>query len=53
MKLKEIMSGCTIEVHQTTDHPASSYGHPVWVDEDNNAYCEVGREQPFYELIED
>lgn len=49
--LKNKVSGEEIEVTATTEHPDSSYGHPVWVDKNNLAYCEVGREQPFYELI--
>jgi hypothetical protein len=29
--------------HRTTDHPASSYGIPVWVDEAGNAYGPADR----------
>lgn len=34
----------TIKVHQTCDHPDSHYNLPVWVDDDNVAYCQVGLE---------
>lgn len=36
--------GTEIPVHATTEHPASSYGKAVWVDDDNNAYMQVGLE---------
>lgn len=38
-------TGKEIKVHATTDHPSSSYGKAVWVDDDNNAYLQVGLEQ--------
>lgn len=51
--LKNMMNGVEVRVHATTDHSASSYGIPVWVDDDNNAYCQVDTFTPFYEIIED
>lgn len=42
------LSGVQVEVHATTDNTASSYGQPVWVDSDGQAYCQVGLESPFY-----
>lgn len=40
------LSGVRVKVHDTTDHTMSSYGQPVWVDDDDNAYCQVGLESP-------
>lgn len=53
--LRNKVSGVEVRVHATTEHPDSSYGHAVWVDDNNNAYCEVDSmvENPFYEIIED
>lgn len=53
--LTNTINGVSVEVHSTTVHPASSYGKPVWVDNEGQAYCQVGFERPFYELeiIED
>lgn len=48
--LKNLVNGLEVRVHATTEHPASSYGKPVWVDEDGQAYCQVGMEAPFYEV---
>lgn len=42
------ITGQEIPVHATTEHPASSYGQAVWVDDDNNAYFQVGLPTPFY-----
>lgn len=52
--LRNIVTGEEVKVHATTDHPDSSYGIAVWVDDDNNAYCEVDAiiGNPFYEIIE-
>lgn len=54
-KLKNIVNGEEVKVHATTEHPDSSYGKAVWVDDDNNAYCEVDSvvPNPFYEIVED
>ncbi len=45
------INGMSVQVHATTEHPDSSYGQPVWVDDDNQAYCQVGMEAPFYDII--
>ena len=53
--LINLVSGVKVKVHATTEHPDSSYGKAVWVDDDNNAYCEVDPvvPNPFYEIDED
>lgn len=53
--LKNKLNGVEVRVHATTEHPDSSYGRAVWVDDDNNAYCEVDARVPnqFYEITED
>lgn len=51
--LRNIITGEEAEVHSTTEHPCSSHGIPVWVDEEGIAYTEVGRESPYYEIVED
>lgn len=48
--LTNLVLGTQVEVHSTTEHPDSSYGQPVWVDADNNAYMPVGAANPFYEV---
>lgn len=50
--LTSTINGESVEVYATTEHSASSYGMPVWVDDDGQAYCQVGFEAPFYELEE-
>ena len=45
------INDCRVVVHATTEHPASSYGIPVWVDDNNEAYIQVGAKSPFYEII--
>ena len=50
--IKSLATGMKIEVHATTEHPASSYGKPVWVDNKGYAYGQVGTELPFYEITE-
>lgn len=35
------ITGERIPVRSTTRHPMSSYGFPIWVDADNNPYCQV------------
>ena len=50
-KLTNNITGIAVEVHSTAIHPASSYGMEVWVDKDNQAYCQVGMEVPFYDII--
>ena len=53
--MRNIVNGEEVKVHATTEHPDSSYGKAVWVDDDNNAYCEVDPvvPNPFYEIDED
>jgi len=51
-KLTNLINGVTIEVHATTDHPDSSYGQPVWVDDNGTAYCQVGLPSPFYQITD-
>lgn len=53
--LKNRLDGAEVKVHATTDHPDSSYGRAVWVDDENNAYCEVDARvpNPFYDITED
>lgn len=46
-------TGEEIKVHSTTEHPASSYGKAVWVDEQNNAYLQVGSTTPLYDIVLD
>ena len=50
--LKNMVNGVEVKVHATTEHPASSYNRAVWVDDDNNAYCEVDTIATFYEITE-
>lgn len=47
------VTGERIRVHSTTEHPDSSYGQPVWVDDSNQAYMQVGAVTPFYTITED
>ncbi len=51
--LKNLITGEEIKVHPSTDHPDSSYGQPVWVDDNGNAYglCDMGAPLGF-ELIQ-
>lgn len=39
-----------VEVHTTTNHPASHYGVPVWVDDEGNPYVQFCREKPDYSI---
>ena len=52
--LKNRLTGVEVKVHATTNHTDSSYGHAVWVDDDNNAYCEVDARFPniLYDIME-
>lgn len=52
-KIQNTITGEIIKVRATTDHPDSSYGKAVWVDEDNQAYFQVGAPNPFYEVVEE
>lgn len=46
------LTGKTVKVHDTKEHPDSSYGNAVWVDDENNAYLQVGLEasNPMYDF---
>lgn len=48
------LTGERIPVTATCEHSASSYGKPVWVDGENNAYLQVGLErmQPLYSIAD-
>jgi hypothetical protein len=48
--LKNLITGVEVEVHSTTDHPDSSYGKAVWVDDEGNAYCQVNTPIALYEI---
>lgn len=50
--LTSIIGGEKINVHSTTNHPASSYGLAVWVDDEGHAYCQVNCPvpNPFYTI---
>ena len=50
--LTNVLTKEKIRVHDTTDHPDCSYGKAVWVDDDNNAYTQVGMEKfnPLYTI---
>ena len=50
--LKNLVNGMKVKVYATTEHPTSSYGQPVWVDKEGNAYGQVGMTSPFYEITE-
>ena len=43
------INGVSVEVHSTSEHSACSYGKEVWVDDNNNAYCQVDLPS-FYEI---
>ena len=47
------ITGESVRVHATTEHPDSSYGLAVWVDDNNQAYMQVGAINPFYTVIDD
>ena len=53
--LKNKVTGVSIKVHASTNHPDCHYGHAVWVDSDNIAYCEVDAkfDNPIYEISEE
>ncbi len=48
-------TGEEIKVRSTANHPSSSYGKEVWVDDDNKAYMQVGLEKynPLYDIVLD
>lgn len=47
--IKNMATGEMIPVTATTDHPDSSYGQAVWVDDDNIAYFQIGMRNPLYQ----
>ena len=46
--IKNLITGATIPVTATTEHPASSYGQAVWVDDRGTAYFQIGMTNPLY-----
>ncbi len=44
MKLRNLNTGVVVAVTATINHPQVSYGKAVWVDNNNNAYCQIGLE---------
>lgn len=57
VRLKNLLTGEEIEATATTEHPTSSYGQPVWVDENNVSYgqCRIMGQyavEPGYVLLE-
>ena len=44
------LSDESVEVHSTTNHPSSSYGKEVWVDDKGQAYCQCDLPNPFYDV---
>lgn len=48
------ITGQSVNVVATTDHPDSHYGQAVWVDEEGVAYSEVDGSvpNPFFEVLE-
>jgi len=51
-KLRNLLTGEVVEVHDSTDSPDSSYGMPAWVDDAGNSYGQVQFGAPFgFELI--
>lgn len=51
--LTNTINGVSVPVYATTEHTSSSYGKPVWVDEDFEAYCQCDIPTPFYDINED
>lgn len=51
--LRNVVNGVEVRVYATTEHPSSSYGHAVWVDDEGQAYCQCDLHNPFYEITED
>ena len=49
-KLINKINGQVVSVKATCKHPESHYGHAVWVDKQNVAYCEVEMPNPIYEV---
>ena len=47
------LNGCEIKVHSTTEHPSSSYGVQVWVDDEGVAYIEDSLSDNFLYQVKD
>ena len=52
-KLINNVTNKEVEVRVSYEHPACSYGGAVWVDENNEAYTQVGMITPLYTIIPD
>lgn len=52
-KLINRATGQSVQVHATTDHVDSHYGLPVWVDDGDIAYCQVGLEYLWFTIEDD
>jgi hypothetical protein len=50
-KIKNLLNGQIVEVHKSTEHSSSSYGQPVWVDDEGNDYGQVGFPLLGFELL--
>ena len=48
--LTNTINGVSVKVHATTAHPANSYGRAIWIDNDNNPYCEVDNPSPLFKI---
>lgn len=47
------LNGSEVKVYSTTEHPSSSYGIPVWVDDEGVAYIEDNlSENPLYQVMD-
>jgi DNA-binding XRE family transcriptional regulator len=51
-RITNILTGVSVEVYATTEHPDSHYGHEVWVDNEGKAWFEVGGKRPFNYRVE-
>ena len=50
-KLINKINNKVVSVKATCNHPDSHYGHAVWVDKQNVAYCEVESSNPVYDVL--
>lgn len=48
--LRNKVTGETLAVTSTTEHPDSSYGQAVWVDGNGQSVAVVGMENPLFEV---
>ncbi len=44
------LTDVSVRVQSSDTHSDCHYGHRVWVDKDNVAYCEVGKEAPYFKI---